>query len=412
MSTKRKTPAKLAPPVLKQSAKQAFKTRIDESRTAVTAGKVAEARDIPAQETVEISSDSSDDDDDDMSTGEADHTQKNPEKASQIQETPAKPSSSINTKSARLPNGKAATPEDAPGSDSEPQSPTFGELARNRTVDVQEALQQQQQGSSLATAPHQAVAPPSLESLGTVLTQALRSDDTELLESCLQTTDLNAVRATIQRLDSGLAASLLTRLASRMHRRPGRASTLISWVQWTLIAHGGALAAQPDLQRKLAELNRVLEERSRGLNSLLVLKGKLDMLEAQMQLRRGASRSGRSRNAINRESSSEEESEARNVVYVEGEEDQTKDARAEVEDDQFDISAVNGVDSDSDEEDEDEDMDDANDLRRAAGAENLDDDEVDFDDVDDESGEDDSDVDAAAPPAKVQKTSSAFPKRR
>ncbi|TLS29641.1 hypothetical protein PpBr36_00600 [Pyricularia pennisetigena] len=411
MSTKRKTPAKLAPPVLKQSAKQAFKTRIDESRTAVTAGKVAEARGIPSQETVEISSDSSDDEEDDMSTGEADQNQKHTEQASQNQETPAKPSST-DTKTVRLPNGKAATPEDAPGSDSEPQSPTFGELARNRTVDVQEALQQQQQGSSLATAPHQAVAPPSLESLGTVLTQALRSDDTELLESCLQTTDLNAVRATIQRLDSGLAASLLTRLASRMHRRPGRASTLISWVQWTLIAHGGALAAQPDLQRKLAELNRVLEERSRGLNSLLVLKGKLDMLEAQMQLRRGASRSGRSRNAMARESSNEEDTEARNVVYVEGEEDQSKDARAEVDDDQFDISAVNGVDSDSDEGDEDEDMDDANDLRRAAGAETLDDDEVDFDDVDDESGEDDSDVDAAAPPAKVQKTSSAFPKRR
>ncbi|EHA54148.1 hypothetical protein MGG_08924 [Pyricularia oryzae 70-15] len=410
MSTKRKTPAKLAPPVLKQSAKQAFKTRIDESRTAVTAGKVADGRGILSQETVEISSDSSDDDDD-MSTGEADHNQKPTVKASQNQETNTKPSS-INTKSARLPNGKAATPEDAPGSDSEPQSPTLGELARNRTVDVQEALQQQQQGSSLTTAPNQAVAPPSLQSLGTVLTQALRSDDTELLESCLQTTDLNAVRATIQRLDSGLAASLLTRLASRMHRRPGRASTLISWVQWTLIAHGGALAAQPDLQRKLAELNRVLEERSRGLNSLLVLKGKLDMLEAQMQLRRGASRSGRGRNTIARESSSEEETEARNVVYVEGEEDQTKDARAEVDDDQFDISAVNGVDSDSDDEDEDEDMDDANELRRAAGAEVLDDDEVDFDDVDDESGEDDSDVDAAAPPAKVQKTSSAFPKRR
>ncbi|KAL8369858.1 hypothetical protein RB595_000283 [Gaeumannomyces hyphopodioides] len=433
MSTKRKTPTKLAAPVIKQGAKPALKSRLDQSRTLVSAGKSVSDRGIPAHEIVEIPSDSSSDDDDlsddDGDDGEENKATANPKTAapaSQTLDTTAgrPPNSSAKPK---LPNGDAAadakrsTADDPSASDSEPQSPTFGELARSRIVDVQAQLNQQQQartpGSSLALAVPQALAPPSLQSLGTVLTQALRSDDTELLESCLQTTDLNVVRATVQRLDSSLAEALLSRLASRLHRRPGRASTLLGWIQWTLIAHGGALAAQPDLQRKLGELNRVLEERARGLNSLLVLKGKLDMLEAQMQLRRSAGAGRHGAGAPNGAAGSfgfgdeDEAEDDRNVVYVEGQEDATKGGvEGAGADDQFDVSAINGVDSDSD-DDEDDDDDDVDDYqRRDAGEESLDDDEVDFDDVD-ESGDDESDVEAA-PPAKVQKTSDKLPKRR
>ncbi len=127
---------------------------------------------------------------------------------------------------------------------------------------------------------------PGISSLGTVLSQALRTDDNDLLESCLLTTDLPTVRATIERLNSSLTGALLARLAARMHRRPGRAHSLMTWVQWTLVAHGGALAGRADVLGRLSELNRVLEERARGLGSLLALKGKLDMLDSQMQLRR------------------------------------------------------------------------------------------------------------------------------
>lgn len=400
----------------------------------MSAGKSVSDGGIPAHETVEISSDSSSDDDvsedDDNEDSEEKKATANPKTsapASQTLDTAAEspPKSSAKPK---LPNGNAAAEakrsiaDDPSASDSEPQSPTFGELARSRIIDVQAQLSQQQQqqapGSSLALAAPQALAPPSLQSLGTVLTQALRSDDTELLESCLQTTDLTVVRATVQRLDSSLAAALLSRLASRLHRRPGRASTLLGWIQWTLIAHGGALAAQPDLQRKLGELNRVLEERARGLNSLLVLKGKLDMLEAQMQLRRsaGAGRHGAGASSGAAGSAGlgdeDEAEDDRNVVYVEGQEDGTKGGvESAGADDQFDISAINGADSDSEGDEDDDDDDGMDDYQRgAAGDEAVDDDEVDFDDVD-ESGDDESDVEAA-PPAKVQKTSDKPQKRR
>ena len=84
---------------------------------------------------------------------------------------------------------------------------------------------------------------------------------------------------------------------------------LMIWVQWSLVAHGGYLASQPQLVKQLATLNKVLKERANGLQPLLSLKGRLDMLHAQLDFRR----------RVQREAANEEEDEA--VIYVEGEDD-------------------------------------------------------------------------------------------
>lgn len=89
----------------------------------------------------------------------------------------------------------------------------------------------------------------------------------------------------------------------------GRAGMLMIWVQWSLAAHGGYLASQPQIVKQLATLNKVLKERASGLNPLLALKGRLDMLHAQMELRR--------RNQKREANDDEEEA----VIYVEGEDD-------------------------------------------------------------------------------------------
>jgi U3 small nucleolar RNA-associated protein 5 len=57
-------------------------------------------------------------------------------------------------------------------------------------------------------------------------------------------------------------------------------------VQWTCIAHGGAIAAQPDVTAKVRTLYDVLSRRTRTLDHLLLLKGKLDMLDAQLTYRK------------------------------------------------------------------------------------------------------------------------------
>lgn len=203
------------------------------------------------------------------------------------------------------------------------EQPSFGELLRLNApgpVDVSAAF---------AVPQEQAVAPigetrlglTSGISLGTVLTQSLRTNDLNLLETCFLVKDLSIVRATIERLESSLATMLLQRLAERLHSRPGRAGSLMVWIQWTLIAHGGYLASQPELMKKLASLYRVVKERANSLQPLLSLKGKLDMLEAQMTLRKSMQAKARSGVA------SEEELDE-GVIYVEGQEEPSSEAEA------------------------------------------------------------------------------------
>lgn len=240
-------------------------------------------------------------------------------------------------------------------SDAAEVEPSFGELAAaNSTepIDVEAAFAVPlDHAQSVLTRLDQAVVPaPSAISLGTVLGQALRTNDIELLESCLQTRDVATVRATIQRLQSPLAAILLSRLAERMHRRPGRAGTMMIWIQWTLISHGGYLASQPELMRQLGALHDVLGQRARGLQPLLSLKGKLDMLDAQMQLRRSMQAP-----ADHADSDDDDDDDGEAVIYVEGQDesaDSDVDARDGGDDDLEMMDAFGRDDADEDDEEE------------------------------------------------------------
>ncbi|KAI1084323.1 NUC189-domain-containing protein [Whalleya microplaca] len=398
MSTKRKAPTKIAQPVVKQSAKKPLKTIINESETAVSVPDITKEGGIPSEQVIEISSDSGsseyDFSDEEQDNGESIRKNSGITAGNEIEQVQP---TSQSKDAQRDGNGDLDVDMPSPNmptdgeSDQEPAQPTLGELARaHDTIDVPAAISAQ---SSALTAPGRSLAPPSSSSLGTVLSQALRTDDADLLESCLHTTDLTTVRNTIQRLDSTLAGTLLTKLAARMHRRPGRAGSLMTWVQWTLVTHGGALATQPGLAKRLSELHRVLEERSRGLNSLLALKGKLDLLEAQMELRRG----------MRRNMDPDEDDDDDGVVYVEGEESDVEKVNGamEIDDDDDELPVTNGiVDDDSEDDEVSEEEDDEDNI---AGEEELDENDVIHEDV--ESDEEDSEAEVAEPrPAKRTRT--------
>lgn len=200
--------------------------------------------------------------------------------------------------------------------DGEAGEPTFGELLRangSQEVDVEAELEDDTRlGPLVPGKPNTAVQPiPTGVSLFTVLTQSLKTNDSAMLESCFHTNDLSIIRTTIQRLDSSLAATLLQRLAERLSSRPGRYGHLLIWVQWTCVAHGGALAGKPDLLKRMATLFKVMDQRSSTLPSLLLLKGKLDLLNAQLALRQSLHAG-----AVGMDSEDED-----NVIYVEGQED-------------------------------------------------------------------------------------------
>lgn len=301
------------------------------------------------------------------------------------------------------------------GEGDETAAPSFGDLVRvnaSEPIDVAGAFEDQ----AVAHPKGNQIQPPSGASLGTVLTQALKTNDVALLESCLHTTETATIRATIQRLESPLAGTLLQKLADRLHRRPGRAGSLMVWVQWTLVTHGGYLATQRDLIKKLAELNKVIDGRAKGLQPLLSLKGKLDMLEAQIELRKAQQ---------NQRRQTDEDEDDEGVIYVEDEESEDdpaaeplangnldlSDAESEISED---MPNTNGVIPDSDDE-EGQSSDDDNlldDEAEETDADSGDEDEVDHDDQDSQGEEDESDEGVTAPPSKMRRTGLGVSRRK
>ncbi|KAI1745516.1 NUC189-domain-containing protein [Xylaria scruposa] len=390
MSTKRKAPAKFAHPVVRQDAKKPLKPQINESEAAISVAEASKVNNAGAVDIIEISSDESSeydllDHELDRTNDDAAH---NDTKSVASRPREALAGKKSDDTSTDIPMADSNIPNDAE-SDQELAPPTLGELARaHGTIDVPSALTPQ---SNAVATQGRSLAPPSSSSMGTVLSQALRTDDSDLLESCLRVTDIRTIDNTVQRLDSTLAGILLAKLASRMHRRPGRAGSLMTWVQSTLICHGGALAAQPGLVKRLSELQRVLDERARGLNSLLALKGKLDLMNAQLKLRR-------------KEGNSEVEDDVQDdegIIYVEGEDSDADMANGLMDLDDDELPVTNGILDDDSEED---------DLQSEASEheeeldveEDLDEDEVNHEDV--ESDEEDSEAEAGPePPSKRSK---------
>ncbi|KAG5365726.1 Polynucleotide 5'-hydroxyl-kinase GRC3 [Yarrowia sp. B02] len=194
-------------------------------------------------------------------------------------------------------------------------------------------------------------APPTMGSLSTVLTQAIKSDDDDLLESCLLFRDKEGIKSTVQRLNSNLAVLLLERLATKMTAQPSRGRQFNAWIKWVMVAHGGYLVTVPKLLVTVSRLHKALNTRVNTLDRLLALEGRLEMLEAQMELR----------NASHGANDDDEESDSE-VEFVEGEEDIEEDD----EDDMSEIMAMGDDDvdmeeDDEEEEDEDDDEDDEED---------------------------------------------------
>jgi len=391
--------------MVKQSAKVMGKGNLDESKTVVYAGGSAIKPALNgAKEVVDISSDSEEEE------------EASDEESAEDQDEAPSVAGDVAMEDA---DADAHTNEDA----EETGEPSFGDLVRanaSEPIDVTGAFEDPS-SRALAYPLGGQIQPLSGASLGTVLTQALKTNDVSLLESCLHTTDINTIRATIHRLDSPLAGTLLQKLAERLHRRPGRAGSLMVWVQWTLVTHGGYLATQRDLIKKLAELNRVIDERAKGLQSLLSLKGKLDMLEAQIELRRSMQ---------NQRRRIDEDEDDDAVIYVEGQESDDDDEEASkprkfasngdlvaISDGDSEVSEdmpmTNGMIADSEEEDCSEEDGLLDDEAEETDADTDDEDEVDHDDLDSQGEDEESDDGVqAAPPAKMQRIGGMAPKRR
>jgi hypothetical protein len=118
------------------------------------------------------------------------------------------------------------------------------------------------------------------------LMQALRNEDEAALNHCLSpSVSLETILLTLKELPQDQAFPLLNELTKRLNTDKGYGSRhLIPWVQNLLSIHAGLLLTLPKLEQRLQGLHGVVSQRLKAYSKLQNLKGKMDMLKAQVSI--------------------------------------------------------------------------------------------------------------------------------
>ncbi|CAO3589709.1 unnamed protein product [Absidia cylindrospora] len=125
----------------------------------------------------------------------------------------------------------------------------------------------------------------STQSLQTALVQALHSNDTALFEGCLRQRSPEVIATTVRRLPTSYVIPLLLQLIDKFQEKPTRAQEIMDWIQPVLQIHTAYLMTVPDLVRKLSNFYQAMDTRLSVLPKLMTLNGRLDIVNAQIDLR-------------------------------------------------------------------------------------------------------------------------------
>merc|ERR1711976_1114491 len=134
------------------------------------------------------------------------------------------------------------------------------------------------------------------DSLSILLRQSLVSNDDTQLEVALQVSDQRVIENSIfglanehtEEIDgkSEIIIMLLTKLVTRLSRKPSRADRLAFWIRTVLVAliskisssSGSMGKTEKEITSRLGPLRNMLDERVESLPELLRLEGRLSLL--------------------------------------------------------------------------------------------------------------------------------------
>ena len=122
---------------------------------------------------------------------------------------------------------------------------------------------------------------PRADSLGVLLSQALRAEDRGMLEKCLGVSDDAVVVRTVRALQPEEAVAFLAIVVEKLQSKPQRGVQLARWIRAVLIAHASYLMSAPASRTALTALFQIIDARLATFRPLLELSGRLDLLLAQ-----------------------------------------------------------------------------------------------------------------------------------
>ncbi|GBG66201.1 hypothetical protein CBR_g57080 [Chara braunii] len=119
------------------------------------------------------------------------------------------------------------------------------------------------------------------ESLQVLISQALHSEDNELIERGLNVINDKVVTSTVRRLTSIEAGKLLSLLVAKLHAKPNR-DNLVMWIRSILLYHAAHLMSAPNVQVALSSLQQLIGARLSVFQPMLALLGRLDLVLSQI----------------------------------------------------------------------------------------------------------------------------------
>lgn len=213
---------------------------------------------------------------------------------------------------------------------------TIGRRLQTITKDLEQGRCREHEGAMVEGAGVRR-AGPKADSLVTVLSQALKSGDEDLLEQCLGVHDAHVISNTVQLLSAPLTLPLVDTLVRKLEKRPNRAATLCPWVRFLLLHHTSYLVSVPGLDQRLAGLHKLVTRRVTVLPRLLGLMGRLDLMLSQI-----------SKHGSGHQQALQDKDKAAIEVYV----DRDSDEEDEDEDDENEIAGLEGEEGESSVEEE------------------------------------------------------------
>jgi U3 small nucleolar RNA-associated protein 5 len=189
------------------------------------------------------------------------------------------------------------------------------------------------------------------DSLAALLSQALRADDTALIERCLSVSDSTTIANTVAKLPASAAMKLLSECAARAQAKPNAGERCAAWARTILLHHAGYASTAPKARATLMRLSQTIESHVSMQGALQSLLGRLELvLHASAARGSGADVAG------------EDDLEATTTVYSEATDavDVLQDVIAQDDEEKDDEGEDWETDEEgeSDEEDEEEDSSD------------------------------------------------------
>eukprot|EP00276_Gloeochaete_wittrockiana_P014514 CAMPEP_0184335700 /NCGR_PEP_ID=MMETSP1089-20130417/4231_1 /TAXON_ID=38269 ORGANISM="Gloeochaete wittrockiana, Strain SAG46.84" /NCGR_SAMPLE_ID=MMETSP1089 /ASSEMBLY_ACC=CAM_ASM_000445 /LENGTH=645 /DNA_ID=CAMNT_0026660507 /DNA_START=59 /DNA_END=1993 /DNA_ORIENTATION=+ len=125
---------------------------------------------------------------------------------------------------------------------------------------------------------------PKSDTVITVLLQALKTGDEELLGSCVSVTDERVIHSTVRLLPTRLVLQFLTLIIEKFQLHPKEAPQLIPWIKAVLEVHTAFVMGLPNNKTSfaLSGLYHTVDSRLSAFSKLLTLSGRLDLILSQV----------------------------------------------------------------------------------------------------------------------------------